>query len=153
MREITGNLWDYHDKGFWVCITTNGALTNDERAVMGRGTAEQAKHRFPDLPRKLGRRIVFFGNHVSKFAEERLFSFPVKHHWREKADLDLICRSCDELTVRLQRSGIEEVILPRPGCGNGGLDWYDVRDRIFERLDDRVLIITHPSQVARARHA
>lgn len=143
MLETYGNLWEYHDRGEWICITTNGDVRKDGCAVMGRGVALQAKHRFPKLPYLLGKRITRLGNHVQRFETHRLFSFPVKHHWSDRADFNLIRRSCAELMSRLKRSGPNRVVLPRPGCGNGQLDWNDVRDVIFERLDNRVLVITN----------
>jgi hypothetical protein len=62
MREITGNLWDYHDDGWWIAITTNGFIRRDGTAVMGRGCAAQAAKRYPALPRRLGTRLQTDGN-------------------------------------------------------------------------------------------
>jgi hypothetical protein len=146
MREAYGNLWDFRDQGFWICVTTNGDVNRHGFAVMGKGVAAQAKTRMPELPAKLALRIKALGNHVHRFDTFRVFSFPVKHHWSQKADLGLIQRSCDELMARLDRQNavsIKRLYLPRPGCGNGGLDWHHVRDAIYERLDDRVIVITN----------
>lgn len=149
MRETYGNLWDFWEDGFWICVTTNGDVNRYSQAVMGRGVAKAAAVRFPELPIRLARRLKALGNHVHRFDRYRLFTFPVKHHWSEKADLGLIQRSCDELMGRLKRQNavtIKHLYLPRPGCGNGGLDWQDVRDAIYERLDDRVIAITNGSR-------
>lgn len=143
MREAYGNIWDYHDRGEWICITTNGDVRKDGCAVMGRGVALQAKNRFPKLPYLLGQRIYRLGNHVWLFETMKLLSFPVKYHWADRADLNLIRRSSKELIALMNKRGPARVILPRPGCGNGGLDWHDVRDVIFELLDHRVTVITH----------
>lgn len=143
MREAYGNLWEYHDRGQWVCITTNGVVRRGGNAVMGRGVALQARNRFPKLSSLLGKRLMRNGNHVEPFSSLRLFTFPVKHHWKSLADLNLIVRSCQELVKHLDsHRWTNSVVLPRPGCGNGGLDWQNVRDAIHEILDDRVLVIT-----------
>lgn len=141
MREVRGNLWDAGADYF--VITTNGALRKDGAAVMGRGVALQAMKRYPGLEYSLGRRIQLRGNHVSAIG--RLISFPVKHHWREMADLKLIRRSAEELAVYVtgQRHlgyPIEQVAMPRPGCGNGRLDWKDVKPLIKDVLDDRFVV-------------
>lgn len=143
MKEVYGNLWDYHVDGEWICITTNGVVRQDGRAVMGRGVAAQAKARFPALPSLLGKRLIRNGNHVQPFSSLKLFTFPVKHHWKGQADLNLIIRSSKELMAQLDsHRWTSRVVLPRPGCGNGQLDWEDVRDVIYPLLDDRVLVIT-----------
>lgn len=38
--------------------------------------------------------------------------------------------------------GYSEVVLPRPGAGNGGLEWKDVRPILEEILDDRFTILS-----------
>lgn len=143
MRECYGDLWDFHKQGVWCCITTNGMVRQDGRAVMGRGVAYQAAINYPALPLKLGWHISEVGNHVCAFLEYRLFSFPVKYHWREKADTGLIIQSAQELMRYVANLRLSKVILPRPGCGNGKLDWHYVRDNIFDLLDDRVWVITN----------
>lgn len=68
--------------------------------------------------------------------------FPVKHHWREQADIELIKRSCVELMELTERQGWETVVLPRPGSGNGRLQWEYVKANIESLLDDRIHVIT-----------
>ena len=56
MKEITGDIWDYHKQGHWIVITTNGTVKSNGEAVMGRGIALQARAKFiqhPDLREKL----------------------------------------------------------------------------------------------------
>jgi hypothetical protein len=77
----------------------------------------------------------------------RLFTFPVKYHWKEQANLALIVQSahqlvslvdCSPLTVGTK---LEHVYLPRPGCGNGGLMWSVVIHFIQPILDDRFTVV------------
>lgn len=144
VKQANGDLWRL--PGDARCITVNGATRNDGQAVMGRGVAAQAKERWPFLPAVLGEYIRQCGNHVGVLLEPvgnsaLLLSFPVKHHWREAADLDLIQRSCVELMGLADDYDLEKVLLPRPGCGNGRLDWAQVGPTIAPLLDDRVTIV------------
>lgn len=38
MKEAVGNLWDFHEQGKWIVITTNGSVNMAGYAVMGRGS-------------------------------------------------------------------------------------------------------------------
>lgn len=140
MKEITGNLWDYQVDGN-IVITTNGAVNSRGECVMGRGTAAQAKVRYPHLPKLLGTKIITSGNHVYSLTYG-LYSFPVKHHWSDFADPELISRSAIELLNLVNDSQL--IFLPRPGCGNGGLKWENVKP-LLRCLDDRFTIVErHP---------
>lgn len=141
MKEITGNIWDYYEKGFHVAITTNGFVKRDGRAVMGAGVAKQAVFRIPDINLVVGTFITNFGSHVMYSSVYKLLTFPVKHKWFEDADLDLIEQSAIELVKVMKINKIANVFMPRPGCGNGRLKWYDVRPLLADKFDDRITIV------------
>jgi hypothetical protein len=149
MKEIKGDLWDYYGrKGFIVCITTNGFLKKNGEAVMGRGCAWEAKTRFPELPKLLGQKIKLFGNNVYELQSKKLWSFPTKHNWWEKADPDLISKSAAQLVSyienrRIEFGLLETFILPKPGCSNGQLDWEDVKP-LLKDLPNTVWVIDRP---------
>lgn len=140
MREIKGNLFAYDGrKGFNILITTNGFIKNDGTAVMGRGNAFEAKELHPELPYLLGKSLKVRKNNVSRLLPH-LLAFPVKHHWVEKADRDLIKRSAKQLYELAIAHPTERFILPRPGCGNGQLKWRHVRP-LLTKLPDNVWVI------------
>ena len=141
MIELVGNLWDYFPQE-WICVTTNGYVKSNGEAVMGRGCAREAAMRFPALPTILGNSIGRFGNHLA-YLRHHILAFPVKHNWWEGADLRLITRSLQELDLAKARLGFERVFLPRPGCGNGGLDWELVRP-LCEKHGDWLAVISKP---------
>ncbi len=142
MKEVFGELWE---SGGIIAITTNGFVKREGTCVMGRGCARQAAARFPELPRKLASRISAEGNHVFYFPEYRLITFPVKHNWWEAADLGLIDRSARELLKSIEVKKIKEAVyLPRPGCGNGRLNWEDVKKILSPILkSDQFHIVTY----------
>lgn len=146
MFEAHGDLWTYEPADA-ICITTNGYVKADGNAVMGRGCAREAKSRYPWLLPTLGMHIRTSGNHVYQLGEtddgKWLFSFPVKHNWWEHADLDLIEQSAEELMEHIKHCGLENVLLPRPGCGNGKLTWERVKPILEPIIDGRVTVITY----------
>jgi hypothetical protein len=140
MREIHGDLWEYHCTAI-IAITTNGQISRKGEAVFGHGCARQAGERFPDLGRRLGARLAAQGNHVA-YLGDGIVSFPVEHTPFETPDPRLIARSARELTSLADVMGWNRVVVPRPGCGGGGLEWKDVKPLLERYLDDRFLIIT-----------
>jgi hypothetical protein len=145
MLEVYGNLWEYEADAR--VITTNGTITKSMKAVLGRGCALEASMRYPQLKVQLATQLMITGNHCYawRFTERDkiLITFPVKHEWMQKADLDLITRSSHELITIVNRLNISSIVLPRPGCGNGKLIWEDEVKPILEKvLGDRFYVIT-----------
>lgn len=149
MKHLRGDIWELAEEeaktGFVaVCVTTNGRLRGDGRAVMGRGIAQEAKARFPGVDIVVGENIVNHGNRVARLGRNPrydLVMFPTKHDWRDKADPALITRSAHDLERLADEQGWDVVLLPRPGCGNGGLDWANV-EPLIDFLDDRFYEVT-----------
>ncbi len=141
MLEKTGNIWTDHNAGKWIVITTNGTIKKDGSAVMGRGVASEANIIFGDISKKLGGSLKTFGNTVFCFDEYKLFTFPVKHQWSDIADIKLIEESIKELVDIVNHLNINEIYMVRPGCGNGQLEWKNVKSVIEKYLDDRFIIV------------
>ena len=62
--------------------------------------------------------------------------------WAAKARMSIILDSATKLVNLINALGYENVILPRPGCGAGELDWDLVGPRLHRVLDDRFSCIT-----------
>jgi len=122
---------------------------------MGRGCAREAANYFSNFPRLLGNHIKTNGNVSGLFLFEYnypdekdvfIFTIPVKHAWWEKADPKLIEESIIEFKSLVDEYTEEygfkfdKIALPRPGCGNGQLDWEDVKPILEKYLDDRFII-------------
>ena len=140
MQEIHGDIWDYLGRAI-IVITTNGSLTRDRRAVLGRGVARQACSYFPDLPQQLGACLLAGGNHVHDLGAG-LVSFPVEETAWSLPDLGLIANSARELRDLIELRQWQEIVVPRPGCGGGGLKWQDVRPVLAGCFDQRFLVIS-----------
>lgn len=70
-----------------------------------------------------------------------LVSFPVEESPWAVPDLHLIRRSALELRAFADVEGWAQIIVPRPGCGGGGLAWEDVRLLLADVFDDRFTVI------------
>jgi len=154
MREIAGDLMTYREDGHWIAITTNGSVNVQGACVMGAGIAQQMAIAEPDLPYALGDRIRQHGNRVHMFARWKVFAFPVKRYWNEEANKLLIRKSATELMalIRAAIPIIECVYMVRPGCGNGGLRWSDVKPIVDSIFDDRIVVVERtPNRIADAR--
>ena len=128
MKEIVADIWTYGNAfNAYIVIPTNGSVKKNGECVMGRGLALQAKNRFPDLPKRLGGAIQRNGNRVYIFENRKLITFPVKHYWWQKADLELIETSAAQLREAIYTSPDELVLIPKVGCGNGGRSWNAVK--------------------------
>lgn len=161
MQELRGDLFELIGKVDFICITTNGTVKSNGSAVMGRGCALQAKTRWRGLDEYLGSLIRQHGNVpmylgvIDEFKrwrkgdirravpETALLSFPVKHRWDQRANVELIKESAHHVKMLVSLWAICRVAIPRPGCGNGGLNWADVKPQLEPILDDRFTIITN----------
>lgn len=155
MIEQRIDLWKAGADSDAVVITTNGTITGRGLGVMGRGCALEAATRYNSsaatpgrrpvtLQRRLGRYLEQCGNHVGVLLPPpplTLVVFPVKHEWMQEADPVLISQSVHELIALADRLSWQRVVLPRPGCGNGGLTWDQVGPLCYP-LDDRFTVVT-----------
>lgn len=155
MVEITGHYWDEvtkdHPRYNAIVCTTNMVVKNNGGLVMGAGIAKDFRDRFKDLDLEWGRRIKY-GIHDGGFmvttinssiGGTRLISlvaFPTKKDWKLDSDLDLI--RCSALTLENTATimGWEHILMTRPGCGCGGLEW-DVVKKSISHLDNRFKVI------------
>lgn len=143
MLNLKGNLWYFHNWGYWIVIPTNGFVKNDGSAVMGAGLAKQALKRFPGIDKKVGQAIKKLGNRPVAFGNQRLITFPVKHHWAQEADIELIRTSAELLVELVDKHELDApYYLPRVGCGNGKKIWdTEVYPVLKGTLDDRFVVV------------
>jgi hypothetical protein len=144
-EEVNVNIWDKHDQGEWIAITTNPIINSRGELVMGRGVAEEAKLQYPHLPTHLAMLVLRYGNIPFVLSLEKIITLPVKHHWREQADIRLIIHSLNRLYVLAANLELERIFIPRPGCGNGKLDWSMVRATICSKslAKDMFIFVTN----------
>jgi len=140
MLEVAGDIWEHTGRGI-IVITTSGSLTRDGKAVAGRGVALQATSRYPWLADKLGSLLREQGNHVFDLGCG-IVSYPVEETAWSPPDLRLINRSAKELRLLADAGGWQHIVVPRPGCGGGGLAWQEVRPLLEPWFDNRFIVIS-----------
>lgn len=168
MKDVRGNLFQYPADA--ICITTNGFVKSNGEAVMGKGCALEATRLMPGLAQRVGSALKIHGNKVQIIGElegKPVIIFPVKpkskpyapgvpvQHmagkfeagdqvpgWACKAEMSIITRSAHELTSLADKEGWSTILIPRPGCGAGELDWNNVGFELREILDERFYAIT-----------
>lgn len=146
MKEVKGDIFDLMEGDFDAfCVTTNGIIKGDGRAVMGAGIAKECRERFKDIDIRLANGIRNNGNVVQTlgtYSHGTVIAFPTKNHWRDSSSIELIQESCRQLKIIMDAYGLKKVLLPRPGCGHGGLNWDEVKAEIAPILSDKVYIIS-----------
>lgn len=108
----------------------------NKKGVMGAGLAKQFADAYPDL-------VYWYKQYCETgaiddaicIADQFLF-FPTKNHWKEKSDARMIFDRLEYYLMLLGRShAINELSVPKLGCGLGGLDWKVVRPPIVKQLE------------------
>jgi O-acetyl-ADP-ribose deacetylase (regulator of RNase III) len=121
------------------------ALVNTVNCVgfMGKGIALQFKQAFPEnfkvYERACTREEVWPGAMLvyptgAMRGPKYIINFPTKRHWKGKSRIEDIEAGLAALVAEIKALDIRSIALPPLGCGNGGLEWADVRPRIERAL-------------------
>lgn len=109
--------------------------------VMGKGLAKEFKSREPAMFRaykslcdnkKLKPGLLWLWRGKNSW----VLNFPTKQHWRSPSRIEWIEAGLDKFVSRYKDLEIEDISFPRLGCGNGDLDWDDVRPLMEKYLSD-----------------
>lgn len=135
------------------------ALVNtvNEVGVMGKGIALMFKEAFPESAReyqeasKAGEvRVghVLVTRNPELLGPRWILHFPTKKHWRHPSKLEWIRAGLADLRRVIAEQQIRSIAVPPLGCGNGGLDWPEVRREIegaLGTLPDVAVTVYEPS--------
>lgn len=111
--------------------------------VMGKGIALMFKEAFPKNFKEYeaackAREVEVGRMFVTETGElmgpKWIVNFPTKKHWRHPTKIEWITEGLKDLKKVIEENNIRSVAVPPLGCGNGGLDWQDVRPAIEEAL-------------------
>ncbi len=107
--------------------------------VMGKGIALQFKLAFPEnfifykqaCNRGMvqpGKMLIFPTNNIIN--PKYIINFPTKRHWKNKSNIEDIKTGLKSLVADVKRLGVSSIAIPPLGCGNGCLDWQEVKPLI-----------------------
>ncbi len=118
------------------------ALVNTVNCVgiMGKGIAHQFARAYPGMHaaymKDCKQGLVQLGEvRAYREGKKTVINFPTKGHWRAKSRLEDIKKGLFDLRRHLLAERVTSVAIPPLGCGNGGLEWADVRAIIESILD------------------
>lgn len=132
-----GNILDADAEAIVNTVNTQG--------VMGAGVALQFKKAYPDnfkhyeKAAKAGQINVgkIFVTETGKITNPKyIINFPTKQHWRYPSKLVWIKDGLEDLKKFIIKKKIKSIALPPLGCGNGKLDWHDVKPLITQSLEE-----------------
>jgi O-acetyl-ADP-ribose deacetylase (regulator of RNase III) len=128
--------------------------------VMGKGLASAMKRRYPEMFREYvklcaARKFDIGQLWLWKAPNQWILNFPTKRHWRNPSKLSYIEAGLRKFALEYERRGIWEIAFPRLGCGNGNLDWEDVRplmERYLANLPIQVYIHDYEADIGLPEH-
>lgn len=117
--------------------------------VMGTGIALEFKLRYPemydDYKNKCSANVINVGK-VSYYKNgdgKTIVNFPTKYHFKYPSQIKWIEDGLKDFIKTYKTYKIKSVAFPKLGCGNGGLEWENVRclmERYLSNLDIDVYI-------------
>lgn len=124
--------------------------------AMGKGIALQFKQAYPENYHayyrafkcgelQIGRMFVYDRGDTAQ--PRYIINFPTKKHWRTKSKLDYIKAGLTALVAEVEQRHISSIAVPPLGCGNGGLNWNEVRpliEQAFAPLSNVHTLIYEP---------
>ena len=113
--------------------------------VMGKGIALMFKDRFPKnmeeyaqaCKRKQVQTGKMFVTETGELMGARwIVNFPTKQNWRYPSKLEWIEAGLQDLRCFIINCHVQSIAIPPLGAGNGGLEWFTVREKIEQTLAD-----------------
>lgn len=138
VQVVQGDLLKQHDVD--AIINTVNCV-----GVMGKGIALQFKNKWPENFKayetackagqvRPGKMFLFDAGAIAR--PNIIINFPTKEHWRGKSKISFIRDGLVDLIAQVERLKIRSIAIPPLGCGNGGLEWDDVRPMIVAAFAD-----------------
>lgn len=135
-----GNLFDADVEALVNAVNTVG--------VMGKGIALQFSRQFPEIlpiyesacqdgTLVVGQvQTIRLTLRAGMTGPTYVVNFPTKKHWKGDSKIEYVETGLQSLREAIEKHGMTSIAVPPLGCGLGGLEWADVRQRIIEALGD-----------------
>ncbi len=143
------------------------ALVNtvNTQGIMGKGIALQFKKAFPEVftiySAACKQGLVQTGkvqliDRNSIMNPRYVINFPTKEDWRKPSRIEYIEAGLTDLIRVIRECNIRSIAVPPLGCGNGGLYWPEVKQRIeaaFSALPDVKVLLFPPAGAPKPENA
>ncbi|MEQ9716488.1 MAG: macro domain-containing protein [Candidatus Asgardarchaeum sp.] len=137
---IEGNLFEAPAQTLVNTVNTVGA--------MGKGLAKEFKRLFPDMfneyQKLCEKRKIDIGSlWLFRTSNKWVLNFPTKKHWRQPSKFEYIEKGLKTFTNNYSKARIFSIAFPKLGCGNGELDWDDVKplmERYLKKLPINIYV-------------
>lgn len=128
--------------------------------VMGKGLAQAFKQREPQMfeayKRICDQHMLEPGKlWLWRGSPNWVLNFPTKLHWRNPSKIEWIEEGLQKFVSAYESQGITEVSFPKLGCGNGNLEWDEVRpvmEHHLGKLPIKVYIHDYTKDVGLPEH-
>ena len=122
--------------------------------VMGKGIAKEFKDRYPNMFKSYktlcAKGEIDIGRlQLWRDENQWIINFPTKTTWKKPSKIEYIEQGLDVFVSSYKEMGISSVAFPPLGCGNGNLEWAEVKkimERYLNNIDLSVYI--HDRQVS-----
>ncbi|MEX3743549.1 type II toxin-antitoxin system antitoxin DNA ADP-ribosyl glycohydrolase DarG [Lysinibacillus xylanilyticus] len=135
IKFVKGNLFDSDAEALVNTVNCVG--------VMGKGVALEVKKKHPNVYKvykkacdigqiKPGKILTVPTENL--IGTQYIVNFPTKRHWRANSKIEDIKLGLPALVQEIKDLKLKSIAIPPLGCGNGGLDWNEVRPIIVDAL-------------------
>lgn len=130
IQYISGNLFTSNAKVLVNTVNTVG--------IMGKGIASDFKKLYPKMFEEYKQlcdtnKLNIGDLHLYKTPNKWILNFPTKEHWRSPSKVEFIEEGLQKLVADAHKLQINDIAMPKLGCGNGGLDWESQVKPIVEK--------------------
>ena len=121
---VEGNLFESAARTLVNTVNTAGA--------MGKGIAKNFKLLFPDMFKEYQRLCEAGDLTVGRLwlfrtPNKWILNFPTKEHWRQPSRIEYVEKGLIYFVQNYNKARINSIAFPKLGCGNGELEWKDVK--------------------------
>ena len=109
--------------------------------VMGKGIALEFKKRYPEMflhyKEQCDKHKLVIGKLMLWYEPDYwILQFPTKEHWRNPSKMEYIEKGLMTFARKYADYNISSVAFPKLGCGNGELNWNEVKPLMEKYLKD-----------------
>ena len=114
--------------------------------AMRKGIAKQFVERFGRVDEIRDQGVKVGGVAVLRHKERYIYNLVTKEKYHEKPTMTALRNSLSAMQKHMQEKGVEDVAMPRIGCGLDLLQWRRVKlllEEVFNNSESNIVIYTH----------